>query len=483
MTKRLTLADLLEGLGARRPAGLAQPVMPVIDSRKAGPGTVFFAFHGEKVDGHDFVGDALRHGALAAVVERPVAVEAPVLDLTAGTSPVDLATPLVIRVPSVLQALQGAAAYWRRQLQPRVIGITGSVGKTTTKEAVARVLARRYQTARSEGSYNNELGLPLTLLALTDACQRVVLEMGMYVRGDIRALAGIAQPHVGVVTNVEPVHAERAGSLEAIALGKRELVEALPPAPAGVAVLNYDDLRVRAMAEATAARVFYYGLTQEADLWADEVESLGLEGIRVRLHYGKEKVHLRVPLLGQHSVHTVLRAAAVGLIEGVDWQEISDGLRTPGAQLRLVTVPGLRNSLIIDDTYNASPPSTLAALNLLHDLDGRKIAVLGDMLELGPYEEEGHRKVGGRAAGVVHTLVTVGPRARWIAEEARASGLPAAQVHALDDAPTAIALLQALIQPGDVVLVKGSRAMKMETIVAALTQPGEETPTWGLRWS
>ncbi len=472
MVRALTLADVLEGLGAGRGMGLDHPVVPVVDSRKVEPGALFLAFPGERVDGHDFVGEAFSKGAVAAIVERPVSVPAQRIDLTGETRPdlTGVQGPIVIQVPSTLGALQQAARFWRQQLKPRVVGITGSVGKTTTKEVVARVLGRRYQVLHNTGSFNNEIGLPLTLLQLTDQCERAVLEMGMYVRGDIKMLAEMARPHIGIITNVEPVHAERAGSLEAIALGKQELVEALPAAPEGVAILNYDDPRVRAMAAATQARVFFYGLSSEADLWADEVESFGLDGIRVRLHYGKEKVHLRVPLLGQHSVHTVLRAAAAGLVDSLGWQEITEGLRSSNTQLRLVTVRGIHDALILDDTYNASPPSVLAALNLLHDLNGRKIAVLGDMFELGNYEEEGHRKVGVRAAGVVDVLVTVGSRAHWIAEEARLCGLRAEAIHEVESCEAAAPLLQSLVQADDIVLVKGSRGMHMEQLVAALSK-------------
>jgi UDP-N-acetylmuramoyl-tripeptide--D-alanyl-D-alanine ligase len=491
MVKRLRLSDLIEGISGWHPSGLEMPVCPTVDSRKAEPGAVFFAFEGERVDGHDYVPDAFERGAIAAVVQRDVsldATEVSVVDLTTDVRPSMLKTPLVIRVSDVLKAMQDAATFWRLQHNPRVVGVTGSVGKTTTKELIARVLSQRYRALRSVGSYNNEIGLPLTLLQLTDEHERLVLEMGMYVRGDIRFLAEMARPHIGVITNVEPVHAERAGSLANIALAKQELVEALPPAPEGVAILNYDDLRVRQMADHTQARVFFYGLSSRLDgelpdddspddgpqdLWADEVTSLGLDGLRLRIHYGKERLYLRVPLLGRHSAHTVLRATAVGLVEGLTWQEILEGLRSPSAQLRLVAVSGPRGSRILDDTYNASPPSSLAALNLLDDLGGRKIAVLGDMLELGPYEEEGHRKVGCRAAGVLDVLVTVGPRARWIAQEAIACGLDRAYVQSVDTSEAAIALLQEIVQEDDVILVKGSRALKMETIVAALGKPGD----------
>ncbi len=496
----LTLADIVEGVTGVKPQGLSQPVArTVIDSRQAEPGALFVALKGERSDGHEYVGDAFSRGAVAAIVEREVAVEARVLDLTgpSGGSQItdsDVSLPVLIRVKDGRQALQQAAAFWRRQHPDlRVIGITGSVGKTTTKELTAAVLARRYITLKSEASYNNEIGLPLTLLHLTGEHERVVLEMGMYDVGEIADLARIGQPQVGVVTIVGPVHLERAGSIERIVAAKSELVEALPSAPNGVAVLNYDDERVRGMAQATKAHVFYYGLSSEADLWADEIEGLGLEGIRFQLHYclggesrrpapasmekpalarGEvcEVLHVRIPLLGRHSVHTALRAAAVGLVEGLTWQEIIEGLRGPSSQLRLVAVPGPEGAIILDDTYNASPASTIAALNLLEELDGRKIAVLGDMLELGDYEQEGHEKVGLRVLEVADVLIAVGACGRIIGETALRWGMPAERVHIVEENGAAIDLLEGMVTGSDVVLVKGSRALRMEEIVFALSR-------------
>ncbi|MGC9394440.1 MAG: UDP-N-acetylmuramoyl-tripeptide--D-alanyl-D-alanine ligase [Anaerolineae bacterium] len=472
--KQLTLAGLIEGISNWRPADMETPVRPILDSRTAKANTAFFAFKGENVDGHDYVADAFKRGAVAAIIERDVDAAgcgaASTLDVSQVPPSTPLKTPLLIRVRNTLEALQNAARFWRQQLTPRVIGITGSVGKTTTKEVVTRVLASRYRVQHSTGSYNNEIGLPLTLLELTDADAYIVLEMGMYVRGDIRLLAEIARPHVGIVTNVEPVHLERAGSIENIALGKRELVESLPPGPEGVAILNYDDRRVWAMAEHTQARVFSYGLSSEADLWADDVETQGLDGIRLRLHYAGEQLYVKVPLLGRHSAHTVLRAAAAGLVEGLDWQNIVEGLRAPGPQLRLVAVRGLQNSLILDDTYNSSPASALAALNLLKTLEGRKIAILGDMLELGDYEEAGHLKVGCRTANIVAELITVGERAHFIAQGAELCGLPRNRIHETLDCETAVAMLREILQPQDIILVKGSRGIKMEQIVMAISK-------------
>jgi UDP-N-acetylmuramoyl-tripeptide--D-alanyl-D-alanine ligase len=360
------------------------------------------------------------------------------------------------------------ARFWRRKLHLRVIGITGSVGKTTTKELIAEVLNQRYRTLKNEGNLNNEIGLPKTLLSLSEGHERAVLEMGFYVPGEIAFLCEIALPHVGVITNVGTVHAERAGSQDVIASGKAELVQSLPPAPEGVAILNYDDPWVREMASQTQAHVFFYGLDPRADLWADNVEGLGLDGIRFRLHYRNEVLHLRAPLIGRHSVHTVLRSAAVGLVEELTWQEIVNGLRSEHAQLRLVAVRAESGALIMDDTYNASPESTLAALNLLDELEGRKVAVLGDMLELGPYEKRGHNMVGLRAAQVVDELVTVGELGRIIAAAARQAGLSMEKITDLDDSQQAIEYLRERLSERDVVLVKGSRGMRMDQIVADL---------------
>lgn len=469
----LTLTEVIEAITRQETLlGIGQPVTDVVvDSRLAIPGCLFVALQGEKRHGHEFVPAAFGAGAVAAIVEADLSLDCQHVDLRSGLdpSPAALELPVCLRVESSLTALQQLAGFWRARHRPRVIGITGSVGKTTTKELVAAVLARRYNTLRSRGSYNNEIGLPLTLLQLTRAHERVVLEMGMYDVGEIAVLADIARPHVGVVTNVGPVHLERAGTLERIAQAKAELVEALPPD--GAAILNYDDPLVRDMAEGTQARVFYYGLSPKADLWASNIQGMGLDGIHFRLHYRGETIHLRVPLLGRHSVHTALRAAAVGLVEGESWQEIVDGLQGGAPQLRLVAVDGINGSTLLDDTYNASPQSTLAALNLLDELDGRKIAVLGDMLELGSYEEEGHRKVGLRVIDSVDLLITIGDLGRIIGEEAQRWGFPESAVFMLEDNSQAIKLLEDIVGGGDVILVKGSRALQMEEVVMALARP------------
>jgi UDP-N-acetylmuramoyl-tripeptide--D-alanyl-D-alanine ligase len=293
--------------------------------------------------------------------------------------------------------------------------------------------------------------------------------MGFYVPGEIAFLCDIALPQVGVVTNIGTVHAERAGSQEAIARGKAELVQKLPPAPEGIAILNFDDPFVRRMEEKTRARIFFYGLSAEADLWADHVEGLGLDGIRFRLHYQRETLHVHIPMIGRHSVETALRAAAVGLVEGLNWQEILHGLRQGNSQLRLVAVRSESGAIMLDDTYNASPESMLAALNLLSELEGqRKIAVLGDMLELGPYERQGHEMVGLRAAQVADILVTFGSRAHMYALAARRAGMKPGQVIEFEDNATVIDWLHKNLSEKDAVLLKGSHGLRMDRILAEL---------------
>lgn len=464
----LTLAHFLQTFSPYRATGQEPALTSVeIDSRTVQPGSLFVAFVGEQVDGHAYVAEAFARGAVAAIVERPLP-NLPTLDLRSGELPpvLDFSQPLCLLVDSSLRALQQAAKAWRAQFSLRVVGITGSVGKTTSKELIHAVLSQRFHTLKSPGNRNNEIGLPLTLLALRPQHERAVLEMGMYATGEISLLCELARPTIGVVTMIGPVHLERVGSMEGIVRAKRELVEALPAN--GVAVLNRDDERVMSMAAHTSARIFTYGLNPTADLWASDIRSMGLEGVRFTLNYGGESLSLRVPLMGQHNVHTALRATAVGLIEGLGWEEIITGLSSLRSQLRLVTAPGPQDSLIIDDTYNSSPDSALAALNLLQELNGRKVAVLGDMLELGYMEEAGHRLVGRRAADVADVLLTVGRRARWIAEEALAVGMSPLAVHQVEDVETAVALLQTQIQPHDAILVKGSLGMRMARIVEAI---------------
>lgn len=475
----LSLADVLVALSKGRlalddlPSACAVYLERVaIDSRQTSRGSLFVALRGQHRDGHEFIAQAVAGGAVAVIAERLPSegccgvVE--VAKLTAGAG--DIVVPVCLLVRDSLEALQAIAGDWRRKHAVRIVGITGSVGKTTCKELIAAVLGQRYRTLKSEGNYNNEIGLPLTLLRLDAGHQRAVLEMGMYALGEIARLAEMALPHVGVVTNVGPAHLERLGTIERIAQAKAELVQALPPAEeGGVAILNSDDHRVRAMTALTRARVFTYGLTPEADLWADGIESEGLEGIRLQFHFGEDTIHCRLPMLGRHSVHTAMTAAAVGLVEGLSWDEIVAGLQDRSAQLRLLAVAGPHGATLLDDTYNSGPASCIAALNLLSELGGRKVVVLGGMLELGHLELEAHKLVGRRVREVGDLFVTLGRLGRIMGEEAMASGMDPGDVHMLETNDEAVELLTALLGPDDMVLIKGSRGMRMEELVAALT--------------
>lgn len=476
----LTLGDLFTALCGIKPSGsesvaafLAERISRVaIDSRQVIPGSVFFALKGEALDGHQFIGEALTRGA-SAIVGNARARE---LGFDRSLTLIDVAglqsnpnlhvsgVPCLI-VENSLAALQTFAAYWRRKFpQVQVIGVTGSVGKTSTKELIWAVLKQRYSTLKSQGNLNSETGLPLTLFNLNETHERAVLEMGMYAPREIATLCEIAEPKIGVVTLVAPIHLERLGSIASIAKAKAELVEALPSD--GWAILNGDDARVRAMREKTRARVLTYGLDAANDVWADAIMSQGLEGMSFALHHADTHLHVRVPLLGQHSVHTALAAAAVGLAQELSWEEILRGLTDVSAQLRLIAVPGKKGITILDDTYNASPPSTLSALNLLSEMSGRKIAVLGDMRELGEYEQEGHQLVGIRAGEVADVVIAVGALGKLIGDAAREDGH--GNVFYARGNGEAIATLERVAQQGDMVLVKGSRGAQMEEIVQAL---------------
>lgn len=486
--KRLTIAHVIAALAKAEKAALLSSVAPteihsvVVDSRKAQPGSLFVALPGQHADGHDYIQDAIERGA-AVVLAQSVSEDTPCSVVDASgihheflrQEPV-FNTPLCVRVPNTLAALQQVAARWRQQHPIRIVGVTGSVGKTTSKEVIAAVLRQHYCTLKSQGNYNNEIGLPLTLLRLTSDHDCAVLEMGMYDIGEISQLAQIAQPQIGVVTNVGPVHLERLGTMDRIAQAKTELPQALPPeADGGVAVLNGDDPWVAAMADKTHARVVTYGLSPDRDVWADGIESMGLDGIRFRFHHGSQKLHVRLPLLGRHSVQSALCSAAVGLAEGLSWEEIVTGLSDQSAQLRLVAVPGAQGSIILDDAYNSSPASCIAALGLLQELEGRRIAILGGMYELGDYEQDGHILVGRRARDTVDILVVIGRLGRIIGEQALNVGMDPGSVHMVQDNARAVDLARSLIQTNDIILVKGSRSLQMEEIVDALTAP-KHTP-------
>jgi UDP-N-acetylmuramoyl-tripeptide--D-alanyl-D-alanine ligase len=422
----------------------------VVDSRETRSGDLFVALPGEHRDGHDFLSDALERGATGLLVRQ------------APDSLADGATAYVVDDPSA--ALQRLAAGHRASLPLEVIGVTGSVGKTTTKEISAFILSRRFTVLKNDANYNNEIGLPLTLLRATSRHDHAVLEMGMYAPGEIRLLCQIAKPRIGVVTNVGPVHLERVGSIDGIAAAKAELIEALPAD--GFAILNGDDPRVRAMASKANARVLLFGASPDCDVRGDDLESKGLEGISFNLEYGGESLRAKTRLPGRHLLPNALAAAAVALVEGMKLDEVAQALAVARIPLRLHVYRGRNDSTILDDTYNASPASMLAALELLADLPGRRIAVLGDMRELGAEKEEGHRVVGREAARVAQVIYAVGELGHLIGEEAKRAGHPAVSLWPSKE--EAARQLVDELRVGDVVLLKASRAMALETILPEL---------------
>ena len=458
----LTADDLTRLTGGRLLARSARPIRgAAVDSRAVRPGELFVALPGDRTDGHRFLTEAIAGGASAVIVTRPPDDPAALGDVT------------VVRVADALAGLHAVAAGWRTRFAPLVVGVTGSIAKTSTKEAIAAVLGRRFRTLKNEGNLNNEIGLPLTVLRLGPEHEAAVLEMGMYVGGEIADLARIGRPSIGVVTAVQPVHLSRIGSLAAIEQAKGELVEALPPD--GTAVLNADDPLVGRMAERTVARVVTYGFSTEAEVSAEAVTSAGVDGMRFTLRLRELRLpELRLPALGRLSVHNGLAAAAVGLAAGLTPDDIAAGLAAGWSAPHRGELVRLPDVTIVDDSYNASPGSMAAALDLLAGLPGRRVAVLGEMLELGEGHDAGHRTVGGQAGRIAELLVVVGPGAVEIALGAEEAGLDPSRIHRVPDRETALEILQPRLRHGDVVLVKASRGMELDRLVDALrTELGE----------
>ena len=434
-----------------------------VDSRLVSEGVCFFALPGERTDGHRFLEAAVQAGAGALVISAELEPER--LDALADGGRVT-----IVAVVDVAAALRAVAAAYRDRFEPLVVGITGSLAKTSTKEQIAEVLEEGFEVLRNPANWNNEIGLPMTLLRLRPEHRIAVLEMGLYTTGEIALLAGLARPSIGVVTAVRGVHLSRAGSIEAIEAGKRELVEALPAD--GWAILNADDERVRRMADHTVAQVRTYGFAADADVRATNVVSLGKAGMRFTLHVGDDSYEVSTPVLGRHGVHNALAAVAVADRAGLDIADIITGLARPLQMPHRSQLVAAGPWTILDDSYNASPDAVLAALDLLSELPGRHIAVLGEMLELGDSAAAEHRRVGEHAAAVVDRLVVVGEGARGIAEGAIDRGLDAGSVHLVADRDEALTVLLGELQDDDSILVKASRGAALDLLVERLVLAG-----------
>jgi len=422
------------------------------DTRTLQPGDLFFALTGESSDGHKFLADALAKGASGVVVSRKVEAKC-----------------VAIRVGDTLEALGLLAAFYRYQFDPVVIGVTGSVGKTTTKEMIAAVAASYGPVLKSAGNFNNEIGVPLTLFNLSPKHKVAVVEMAMRGPGQIDYLARIVKPSIGVITNIHISHIEFLGTLDAIADAKGELLDHLPAD--GAAVLNADDAYFDYLKRRSNARVVSFGEGEGADIRAISagLDSKGCCNFQVSTPRGSFDV--RSPVPGEHNIKDALAAIAVGEVLGISHESMSEALASfKPPEKRSNVIPTRGGVVIIDDTYNAGPASVLSALKTLKMMEGgRKIAVLGDMLELGEHALNAHLDVGKAVReNDVELLVVVGQLAKLISRGAIDAGMPVSAVFEYEDSWQAARELKDKLRERDVVLVKGSRAMKMERVVEGL---------------
>lgn len=447
----LTLDQIANLAGASLASGDAGVVIIKLstDSRTIKPGELFVALHGENFEGHDFVEAAAKAGATGALV-----------DLNwMGNVPNGFA---LLRAPDTLQAYQAVAANYRRSLPLKVLAITGSNGKTSTKDFAASVLARKFRVTKTEGNFNNHVGLPRTILEATSEDEVGVWEIGMNHPGEIAALSKIAAPDAAIITNIGVAHIEFMGSREAIAAEKGALAEAI--APHGTVVLNTDDPFSEAIAARTRAKVIFAGTTG-GTVRAIEIRQ-SAEGSEFTIVEGAHRCRAQLPVAGSHMVQNALLAVAAGRAFGLSIEECAAGLAAAPltkARLQIKEIGGVQ---FLDDSYNANPDSMKAALRTLVELntDGKRIAVLGEMRELGTESEHGHREVGETAATLgVNQLITIGDVAELIAEGARSAGLD--KVSSTRSTTEAATLLGEIAEPGDLVLIKGSRAARTEEVI------------------
>jgi UDP-N-acetylmuramoyl-tripeptide--D-alanyl-D-alanine ligase len=465
---RWTIAQVADAVGARPGAGLdtlARVAGVSIDSRTLRPGELFIAIHGPRHDGHDHVPDALQQGALAAVVAEWQIARYP-----------GWVGDRCIPVADTFEALKQFARAVREAWGGKIAGVTGSVGKTTTKEILAAFLSTKLRVLKSEGNFNNEYGLPLTLFGLEETHQAAVLEMGMSRPGELKRLAAIALPDVGVVTRVSPAHLEFFLSVDEIALAKRELIEGLN-GKESVAVLNADDARVAAFAPYAPGKVLTYAIDAPADFRAEEIEDRGPLGSAFVLVTKQERVRLEVGLAGQHVIANALAALAAASVWGIGAAEAQSVLRALKAPFMRGELVQLTNgAALINDSYNSSPAALQSMTAVLAATTGyrRRILAAGEMRELGRTSGELHREAGHFAArlagkaGKIDWIIGVAGDAAQIIEGAVAAGLPRSQAKFFSSSEEAAKFLSEFVVAGDVVLVKGSRGVKMERIVDEL---------------
>lgn len=423
------------------------------DSREAVPGCLFVPIVGERVDGHRFIPQVLEAGALVVLTEKdPAETEKP-----------------CIHVESTLQAVKDIAAFYLEQLDIPVVGVTGSVGKTSTKEAIAAVLSEKYNTLKTLGNFNNELGLPLTIFRLREEHEIAVLEMGISNFGEMSRLAAIARPDTGVITNIGNAHLEFLGDRDGVFRAKTEMINYIQPD--GRVVVNGDDDKLIHVQGQRGIEPVFFGLDPSQDVYADGIESHGLRGTDCVIHIGDESFKVHIPIPGKHMVYNALAAAAVGRIYGLSDDEITRGignLESMRGRFRMIETA---DYLVVDDSYNASPASMKASMDIMKDADGRKVAVLGDMGELGKDEKEMHREVGRYASSSgIDLLICTGTLSREMAEAALACrDNPTMVVVWEPDRESLLAHIENYLKKGDTVLVKASHFMHFEQVVDLLT--------------
>jgi len=461
---RWTIAQVADVLAARAGAGL-DPVARLagvsIDSRTVRAGELFVAIHGPRHDGHDHVAGALERGALAALVAAEKVDGYP-----------DTIREKCVVVGDTFLALKQLARAVRETWGGKIAGVTGSVGKTTTKEILAALLGARFRVLKSEGNFNNEYGLPLTLFRLEDTHEAAVLEMGMSRRGELARLAEIARPDVGVVTRVSPAHLEFFSSLDEIALAKRELIEGLN-GKGSTAVLNADDPRVLAFGAHAPGRVLTYGIASPAFFSAENIEDRGALGTTFDYVSPEGRVRLELALPGRHVIGNALASLAAASVWGIGIEEartILPRLRPPAMRGELLRFSD--GAALINDSYNSSPAALEAMTSLLAATPGfrRRILAAGEMRELGATSGELHRRAGVFAAATraIDWVIGVAGDAGQLVEGARSAGIPPGQARFFVSSEEAAGFLAGLVESGDLLLVKGSRSVKMERIVEAL---------------
>ena len=445
------LAESMRAHGYRVAEGEPAPITGgAADSRLTQPGELFAAFRGERLDGNDYVDEALQHGAPAVVCERAPASDWP--DRTVAV------------VDDTRTAMAELASDWLQRCDVRVAGITGTVGKTTAKELTAAALGAHFVTHHSPGNLNSREGLPLALMSLQEDHEVSVLEMAMDSEGEIAELCAIAEPSVGAVLNIGATHLEKLGSMEAIEREKLSLARSLPSD--GTAVLNMDDTRIAPVVDELSCEVIGFGASEAAALRRGEVRDLGLEGSEFGIRYEGAQADVRLHVPGAHLAEGALAAVGIQLALGVGLAEAAEAVSGAEIDGRLRVRPGAGGARILDDTYNASPASVAGALELLRGLGGRRIALLGEMAELGQRSAEEHRRIGAIAAGCCDVLVAAGEACRAVVEEARAAGLGESHWFATKDEAAAFAA--GLLGDGDHVLVKASRGQAFEELMPML---------------